>query len=236
MNQINIQRNEGFPVQRRTLDFLQDTFGSAIEHICRMHGDNLILHGVVVGGTTVSAGAVVINGELLPFEQSAVEAEQTPIIEIVENAEAVLYHSGEILDTYFTRVARISENGTIPLSSLHRMPKLPMPTDWVDCTPVAITVVEPVRCRVNEKGKVELRGKFRYNTDLLRRGVDFRLPAGCIPNNNIATFVTEYPFITNSPNVVPLQILSNGIVRTPSEVRPNPDDQVVYELNSEFDL
>jgi len=234
MNRINIQREDGFPVQRRTFDFLQDAFGSAIEHLCRVHGDNLILHGAVVGGTTISAGAVVINGELLPFEQSFIGGggTQNARIEIVERTEPVIYQSGELLPAYVTRVARIGVGGTIPFSALRRIPRPRAQTEWVNCEPTTnITVVEQIQCRINEKGKVELRGRYWHGGDWGFMW-DIMLPAGFIPSHNRQELIVQ---VGESPNTATIRILPNGrVMSSIPEVMCNQD--FVFNISCEFDL
>jgi len=234
MNQLNIVREEGFPTTRKTFEFLQQAYGSAIEHLCRMHGDNLILHGVVVGGTTISAGAVVINGELLPFEQSIIGGggTQNARIEIVERTEPVIYQSGELLPAYVTRVARIGVGGTIPFTALRRMQRPRQQTDWVNCTPTTdITVVETIQCRINENGKVELRGSYWHGEDH-GHFHDFRLPDGFIPKHNRVAVVIHAggnPALNGVLFVrTDRQVYASGIQRG--------DAQHTYILNTEFDL
>jgi len=240
MNRINIQRPTGFPVQKQTFDFLQDTFGSAIEHLCRAHGDNLILHGATVSGTTISAGAVVIDGEVLPFEQSFIGGGgvQNQRVEIVETSESALYKSGEFLPTYLTRVARIGVNGTIPFSALRRIQRPRQQTDWVNCTPTDnITVLETIQCRINENGKVELRGKFRHNADYVNTVRDVQLPNGFIPTyNRTSAIATTEPSEGHWVRLV-FAIPTSGMIffnidTIWAENHPNH----IFELKTEFDL
>ena len=174
MNQIRIARPTGFPVDNKTFEFMQEAYGSAISHLCQAQGDNLILHGVDTAGSVRTAGAVVINGELLPFVQSPNSA----TIEVVEEHEAVVFQGGEMLPTYFTRFARCSPNGTINIADLRRVRHTP--TDWVNCTPTdGIQVIEPIQVRVNERGKAQLRGRYVFtNVDFARC---FELPSNFIP-------------------------------------------------------
>ena len=170
MNRIDIQRNAGFPVQKQTFDFLQQAYGSAIEHLCRVYGNNVILYGVELVGGNRTAGAVVINGELLPFEASP----NATHIAIVETAEHVQFRGGELLPAYITRVARCATNGAIALAGLRRIRA--GQTDWVNCewehgdeggtlpcgdaTPWR--VIEPIQVRINEAGRVQIRGRFTF--------------------------------------------------------------------------
>lgn len=238
MNTIEIQREEGFPVQKRTFDFLQDAFGSAIKLLCQRYGDNFILHGVKEDlGDGLSDGAVVINGELLPFEGTTYHDRDYGIV-IRETAETVLYESGELLQTYFTRVARMELKGTIPLSSLRRIPQLRMPTEWVNCTQGNnITVVQTIQCRINENGKLQLRGRYFKNTssDIIN---DFRL---MIDPSEIMWFPPRFIRISaveieNSENaMVNLYVRTDGFVWA-DFFDGQFGDGIIYNLNTEVEL
>jgi hypothetical protein len=125
MNKINIQKETGFPVQKKTFDFMRDAYTSAIEHLCKIHGNNLILHGVEKAGTQRTAGAIVVNGELIPFEQSNDNAN----IKIFETTEPVIYQGGEQFDAYITRIAKCDSSGNINLANLKRVASVPINTD-----------------------------------------------------------------------------------------------------------
>ena len=170
MHRINIQRETGFPVQRRTLDFLQQAYGSAIEHLCRVYGNNVILYGVEHQGVNRTAGAVVIDGELLPFEQSPNSAH----VVIVETVESVQFQGGDLLPAYVTRVARCAPSGGVALSSLRRVDTLlqPLATPWETLTPAEglveqghIVILSAVQVRRNNRGAIEFRGVIRQHSE-----------------------------------------------------------------------
>jgi len=228
MDRLEILREEGFPVQRQTFDFLQQAYGSAIEHLCRIHGENLILHGVVQNGTTVSAGAVVINGELLPFEQSTIVGGQAQIA-IVETTEPAIYESSELLPAYVTRVARMQVGGTIQLSSLRRIKA--EPTGWVNCiASTDIFVVEPIQCRINEVGKMVFRGRFEIRNFAIM--FLFRLPDGFIP-----TLAQGVPIMHGSTRIHLLVVDGTDNRVFVSSGASAVEMDVVYNLNKvQFDL
>jgi|GEM_PF-4112563 len=137
-----------------------------------------------------------------------------------------------MLDTYFTRVARISANGTIPLSSLRRIPKLPPPTNWVDCVPTAnITVVAPIQCRINNKGKVEMRGTYRHTGNRITFW-DIGLPDGFTPSH-------RRPIVlgTGSSVVFVNAVVFGGRIATRlSDLEPLTQHNNTLFINIEFDL
>jgi len=128
MNRIELQDND-FPFTAKSVRFLQQTNAQAIEKLVRAFGDNLILWGCELVSGHRTAGAVVINGELLPFEQSPVHDR----IKIVETSENVTYRGGIVLPAYFTRVVRCDSTGTINLADLRRIAQpnaVQEPTEW----------------------------------------------------------------------------------------------------------
>jgi hypothetical protein len=65
MNSINFNKNN-FPLTTTVLGFLQSA-AAMLEKLTSLVGGNYILSGCVTQGTAVSAGHVVINGEIIPF-------------------------------------------------------------------------------------------------------------------------------------------------------------------------
>ena len=89
MNKINITDiNQPIPATTPNLKLLQDAIHSLQELAAMGSADNYILSGCTVAGTTVSAGWVVINGELLPFQGGTLAPGATVTIgETGENVE-----------------------------------------------------------------------------------------------------------------------------------------------------
>jgi len=127
MNKLEILQEQGFPVKQKTFDFMQDAYTSSIGHLCKMYGDNLILWGCNVEGSQRTAGAVVVNGELLPFEKSSEQSK----FRIIETVESATYKDGLTLPAYKTRVARCDVNGEYSWSNFKRaLHDLPAATTW----------------------------------------------------------------------------------------------------------
>jgi hypothetical protein len=130
MNRIEIQQEQGFPVRQKTFEFMQEAYTSAIQHLCKTYGENIILYGVELVNGNRTAGAVVINGELLPFEASP----DAPKIAIVETVENALYQDNIERPAYKTRVAKCGDAGVIDLADLKRINEN---TDWINCEKAA---------------------------------------------------------------------------------------------------
>lgn len=58
----------GFPGNTKTLTHLQEGFEGPLEALAHLAGDNTIVSGVKVTGTTVSDGYIALNGTIYPVE------------------------------------------------------------------------------------------------------------------------------------------------------------------------
>ena len=158
MNKLEIQ-GQGFPVTKQTFEFMQQAYTTAIQHLSKMFGDNLILYGCDLVGSNRTAGAVVINGELLPFEASPHNAK----IAIVETVENATYQSGVSLPAYKTRVAKCSSTGTVNLADLKRIDQKTAATAWQAVTYLAgyqTPGTYQLQARVDESGRGLVCGPF----------------------------------------------------------------------------
>lgn len=176
MNKLDIVRDNDFPVTAKTFRFLQDTY-QEFQHLGRLYGSNCILYGCELLGGNRTAGALMINGELIPFLQSPNNTK----IKVFEEIENAIYKGGESLPAYYTRYAKCDITGNIVLADLPRVviktAPQPKETDWENCVPTGqINVVEPVQVRFNENGLVQMRGKFSHTGDWAY-SCDFLLPA-----------------------------------------------------------
>jgi len=66
MNSIDFLKYTEFPVSAETYAFMQDMI-RLVGRLASLAGNNCILSGCTDSGATVSAGYVIINGEILPF-------------------------------------------------------------------------------------------------------------------------------------------------------------------------
>lgn len=106
MNKGNFTAKSSFPPSTYMLDFLQKQSFMA-GNIAQLGGQNYILSGCAENGTTVNAGLIVINGEILPFEAGTKKTKITIQETIVkDHAFGVDYP-----EAYVMRVAKFNDNG-----------------------------------------------------------------------------------------------------------------------------
>lgn len=106
MNKGNFTAKDNFPVSTFTYDFLQNLAHLA-GNLAQLGGQNYILSGCVETGTTVSAGLIVINGEILPFEAGTKKAKIT----IQETMDTDHFNGIDYPESYIHRVAQFADNG-----------------------------------------------------------------------------------------------------------------------------
>ena len=162
MNRIDFGLPEGFPVENKTFEFLQSTYTQAIRSLSLAFGDNLILHGVELQGTQRTAGAIVYNGEVIPF----VSSPDAEYIVIEEQVETAIYQSQQVLPAYFTKTARCSAvmlPNSFLLSDLRRLGEKPAPTGWQDVEYLGMYSSPgntQMKSRIDESGKGVVFGSF----------------------------------------------------------------------------
>lgn len=107
MNRINYrprpQRN--FPLSTEGLDFQQLQIMTAHE-AAKLAGGNFLLSGCVTNGTTVTAGTVILNDEILPFVGGTLQSK----IRIVESAASITAGSETYENAYIRRHAEFGSN------------------------------------------------------------------------------------------------------------------------------
>lgn len=107
-----------FPLTTETLDFMQAAYTKGIEMLTQFGcKTDCIVYGCEVSGANISAGAVVIAGELLPF----IAGNVSDTVLIREVAEKAKYKDFTERDTYFTRYAECGVGIGVALSSLTRL-------------------------------------------------------------------------------------------------------------------
>ncbi|MFC4262484.1 hypothetical protein ACFOWM_06330 [Ferruginibacter yonginensis] len=100
-NKIDLTNNGGFPLEQDTLDFMQQTYSKAFDAIANLVGDKTIIYGVESDGINVTAGWIVVGGELIPFAAGS----YAPQVQIIEVPTQVEYEDGILKEAYFTKVA-----------------------------------------------------------------------------------------------------------------------------------
>jgi microcystin-dependent protein len=109
----------GFPLTIERLEFLQSTYTKAISQVTRFAGNgNLIIEGVVKEGDNVSAGVVVIDGEIMEFRAGV----YSNTVSIFEETVSVPYNEDAnqdaILDEKPADTVRFARCGSGGVSSL----------------------------------------------------------------------------------------------------------------------
>jgi len=203
-----------------TLDLNLSFRADLIKLLCGIFGDNYILYGCELSGSNRTAGAVVIGGELMPFEAGA-------------NATKVQV-TGEAAKR--TLKAKCASTGAIDFAALKRIPAFikaapqPKETDWVTCTPGnAVVVSQTIQCRINENGRVQLRGALRKR-DFGTGVADFTIPAGFRPKyaRSVPAQIGTGAYFGN------IYIAPNGLALF--EPYSIGDGKEVHTLNSEYEL
>jgi microcystin-dependent protein len=106
MNRINFTAKDNFPLSSDTMELLQQIIATnaGLAALC---GSNYILSGCVENGTDVSAGIVVIDGEILPFQAGTKQSKIT----IEETTQDLTAFGVNYPESYIFRVAKFSATG-----------------------------------------------------------------------------------------------------------------------------
>src|SRR5690606_20802431 len=101
----------GFPGGIKSLQVLQDNTMNVVQGLARQHENYTVLYGMDVnsGGTVISAGAFVYNGEIIPFLESPTGTKIT-ISEVIEqanfNTDPNVITAVELLNAYSYKSAQ----------------------------------------------------------------------------------------------------------------------------------
>ena len=105
MDLINFVQTGGFPVKAERLQEMQTAY-SIFNELGNLAGNLPILSGCVVTGTSVTAGYVFINGEVLKFKAGFL-GENVIVIQNESNKE---FENGEIKAVHYERYATFGTN------------------------------------------------------------------------------------------------------------------------------
>ena len=107
MNKGNFTAKDNFPVSTFTYDFLQK-MAQLAGNLAQLGGQNYVLSGCTDDGDgNVSAGLIVINGEIMPFEAGTKKTKIT----IQETKDTDHYNGVDYPESYVHRVAKFADNG-----------------------------------------------------------------------------------------------------------------------------
>lgn len=107
MNKIDFSHKPDFPFNAATLEYVQGQI-LLLQQLSVANGALYILSGCEDVGGNVSAGYVVINGEVLPFEAGTLGTD----VVIVENVRSKTFKDSVIRNFYKDRSARFGSVGT----------------------------------------------------------------------------------------------------------------------------
>lgn len=96
MNSIQLSGTNNIPLTSDLLAFMQASY-TMLEKLSAVGGDNYILSGCTVTGTSVSDGWVVLRGLLMPFRQGAVQAN----VRIVQTVNTYTVGGGSETETSY---------------------------------------------------------------------------------------------------------------------------------------
>lgn len=107
MNKINFTTKDNFPLSSDTMEMMQQMIGLNA-NMALLGGANYILSGCVDDGNgNISAGLVVIGGEILPFEAGTKKAKIT----IQQTSKTLTAFGVEYPEAYLYRTAKFSDTG-----------------------------------------------------------------------------------------------------------------------------
>lgn len=164
MNKIVLEDN-GFPFSATAVRFLQTAASDGIKNLAKAFGEDCILFGCDVNGNAISAGAIVVNGEVIPFEAGTYNAKFT----IEETTASVTYKDNVQRAAYYTRVARCSATGSYTLANFPRIRtvKQHTPIDWAALTyDSAVSNDAPSSSVITSMFGSELKAKMSANGDV----------------------------------------------------------------------
>lgn len=120
MNKIDFTQPGGLWIYQDTLEFMQDSYSTLIAAITSALGDNVILSGCVKTQSNVSAGWLILNGELLRYEGGVYAAN----FMAQETDLAEQFDDGTQKGVYYVRKAVMTISGGVPFSSFGQIKSL----------------------------------------------------------------------------------------------------------------
>ncbi len=123
--------DDGFPLTIERLEFLQQTYTKAISQIANIVGDgNSIIHGAEISGSNITAGVVIINGEVMILEAGTYNARVgifETVNEVPYNIDADNDGNLDLKVADVVRVARCAASGgvsSVQFDTFTRIPKI----------------------------------------------------------------------------------------------------------------
>lgn len=250
MNKIVLEDN-GFPFSAESVRFMQNASAEGIKNLCKLFGDDFIAFGCEVVGSNITAGAVVVNGEIIPFEAGTYNAK----FSIEETSTAVTYKDNVNRPAYYTRVARCSAAGTYTLANFPRIRavKKHTPLDWTllsydsavtseatTNTHIGVMFGNDIKAKKDANGTVTIcgGGKWRNTTDAytlttlpstMRPKTERSIPVVAYISSNFASYLSTYLGMAT--------VQTDGKVIIPSELARNgAQEYIIPYFNAQFQI
>ena len=240
MNKIDFSHLGGYPLDQDALDFLQNSYSSALSAVAKLCGDKTILCGVVSDGTNVSAGWISYNEELVAFLGGPIGAN----VVITSTPTSVVFEDNTLYPVEITKVAACGALGAFPFTDLQ--PLLALKNIWkkddlrmcykdnayVDANFDAVTGIgqnDEVGWQLLDKAYPASAGKAFVNRDSADANFDeagkvfgekdHTLSGNEMPTHDHFEFNTDVPTVGGGPGVVnagnyPTRALNTGTALT----------------------
>lgn len=105
MNTLALANKQNFPLTTDALRFMQEAY-AALEQLTKLGGDNYILSGCVVTGSSASSGWMVIGGKLVPFAGGSIQTN----VQIITTTSTVVVGTGTRDETVYSAEFGTSAN------------------------------------------------------------------------------------------------------------------------------
>lgn len=195
MNTLALQNKQNFPLTTDALRFMQDAY-SALEQLGKLGGDNYILTGCTVTGSSASAGWMVIGGKLVPFAGGSIQIN----VRLVTSADTITVGTGTRDETVLTAEFGTSTNPAenVPWATLNAN----RPLGLVDASN-RIKALEPLNTPVEvipvtpEPGHWEIYTGGGAYCQLVRQGRNYHLYfylTALTVNNVLFTLPDTFPW------------------------------------------
>jgi len=201
--QLDLSNTGGMPFELDDLDYLQNGINEAFKDMFSAYGDSFVLTGcevtTAVPNYNVSAGLIVLNGEVLPFAGGSVpislNVDYFELSITYDPAGNEVFQDTSTHDTYAIRSAVLASAGVQPSNTLAISPRVTIHdivrekagestasqvSDANNWTPLALTgsataIITP-EYMVKDDGQVLFRGSFQTSG-----GSGFMVAAGGLP-------------------------------------------------------
>jgi hypothetical protein len=118
MKRIDFSKLGGLHVYQDTLEYMQEEYRNSLMALSVFTGEKYVLSGCVDDGVNVSAGYIVVDGEIVPFAGGALAA-RIVVSEVVTQES---FDDATLKDVYYTKTAAFAGAGGFLYTDLKRIP------------------------------------------------------------------------------------------------------------------